>query len=298
MEKAKRHAYLIMAYDNFYVLEKLLLLLDDDRNDIFLHIDKKTNDFERPYFEDLIKKAGLFFLDREEVFWGDYSQVEVTLDLLSAALGNGRYHYLHLLSGVDLPIKSQDYIHEFFADKACEFLGLVPKTFWYSTRRVKYYFPLINTRHYRKSKFIKGLVAFLVLLQHFLGVNRLKNSEYEIYNGWTWFSITNDFARYLLEKREVIKQTFQNTLAPDELFIHTVAYNSHFKNRIYDITNLKNGSMRDIDWKRGTPYIFRSSDFQELLSSQCLFARKFDANTDKEIIDKIFYCLKSQLELG
>lgn len=31
----KKHAYMIMAHNNWKILEKLLLLLDDQRNDIF-----------------------------------------------------------------------------------------------------------------------------------------------------------------------------------------------------------------------------------------------------------------------
>lgn len=38
----RRHAYLIMAHNQWDVLEQLLRALDDPRNDIFLHIDKKT----------------------------------------------------------------------------------------------------------------------------------------------------------------------------------------------------------------------------------------------------------------
>lgn len=42
----KKHAYLIMAHNNFYILEKLLRLLDDSRNDIYVHIDKKVSEFD------------------------------------------------------------------------------------------------------------------------------------------------------------------------------------------------------------------------------------------------------------
>ena len=35
----KKHAYLIMAHNNPYILKKLLNLIDDKRNDIYLHID-------------------------------------------------------------------------------------------------------------------------------------------------------------------------------------------------------------------------------------------------------------------
>lgn len=30
-----KHAYLIIAHNDFYILEKLLMLLDDERNDIY-----------------------------------------------------------------------------------------------------------------------------------------------------------------------------------------------------------------------------------------------------------------------
>lgn len=43
--KFQKHAYLVMAYDNFKQLEKLIKTLDDERNEIFVHIDKKTKVF-------------------------------------------------------------------------------------------------------------------------------------------------------------------------------------------------------------------------------------------------------------
>ena len=37
-----RHAYLIMAHNHFGFLKELLGCLDDSRNDIYLHIDRKA----------------------------------------------------------------------------------------------------------------------------------------------------------------------------------------------------------------------------------------------------------------
>ena len=42
--------------------------------------------------------------------------------------------------------------------------------------------------------------------------------------------------------------------------------------------------MRLIDWTRGNPYIFRMSDKEDLVASDMLFCRKFDANVDAKII--------------
>lgn len=49
--------------------------------------------------------------------------VKAELLLLETASMKGPYDYYHLLSGVDLPIKSQDYIHHFFEkNKGYEFV--------------------------------------------------------------------------------------------------------------------------------------------------------------------------------
>lgn len=46
--------------------------------------------------------------------------------------------------------------------------------------------------------------------------------------------------------------------------------------------------MREIDWNRGNPYVFRTEDFEILMNSPCMFARKFDEKTDREIIERIY----------
>lgn len=62
---------------------------------------------------------------RIDARWGDYSLVEVELSLFREAFNNGEYEYYHLLSGVDLPIKSQNYIHDFCKiHKGTEFIGI------------------------------------------------------------------------------------------------------------------------------------------------------------------------------
>ena len=132
-----KHAYLIIAHNNFILLEKLLLLLDDERNDLYLHVDLKCKEFNFPKFKNLVKKSNLIFIDRMNVKWGDSSQVEVELKLLEAAIKNS-YAYYHLISGVDLPIKSQDYIHNFFEqNKGVEYIGFIHNHNHHS--RIQYY---------------------------------------------------------------------------------------------------------------------------------------------------------------
>ena len=107
-----RHAYLIMAHNEWELLNTLLSLIDDERNDIFLHIDKKVKNMPNLYQP---KFSKLYLTPkRYDVRWGDVGQVHSEMHLFKTAKEHGPYQYYHKLSGVDLPIKTQDYIHHFF----------------------------------------------------------------------------------------------------------------------------------------------------------------------------------------
>ena len=44
--------------------------------------------------------------------------------------------------------------------------------------------------------------------------------------------------------------------------------------------------MRLVDWNRGNPYTWQSQDYNELIASDRLFARKFSSK-EKELIEQI-----------
>ena len=129
----KKHAYLIKAHHQFALLRKLLMLLDDERNDIYIHIGMDVK-FEREELKGVVKKSALYFVESVREQWGGYSQIQSELILFQAAWEHG-YAYYHLISGVDLPIKTQDEIHEFFHEHyGKEFIYFCPKTFWEESR--------------------------------------------------------------------------------------------------------------------------------------------------------------------
>lgn len=69
---------------------------------------------------------------------------------------------------------------------------------------------------------------------------------------------------------------------------------SHFKAKIYSLEYNPMAALREIDWQRGTPYVWRNSDFDYLINSDCMFARKFDVNIDNEIIQRIINHIKQK----
>lgn len=65
-----RHAFLIIAHNNWWQLKQLIMLLDDGSHDIFVHIDRKSRDFDRQMLQGLTKKSNLECFQEYKVYWG------------------------------------------------------------------------------------------------------------------------------------------------------------------------------------------------------------------------------------
>lgn len=280
----KKHAYLIMAHGDWELLNKLLRLLDDSRNDIFLHIDKKSR-----FDEDNIytpQNAELTYIPRIRMTWGGDSLIHCTLKLLELASARG-YQYYHLLSGSDLPLKSQDEIHAFFdAHNGQNFMSFDYKAMNEGTiqKRVSQYHLLQNVIG-RSSGHIIALVRILeergLQIQRLLRIDRTKTVNLTFYKGAEWFSITHDMVLEILKEKTFIQKYCYKSLCADEIFIQTIAMNSNL------VHTIVNDDLRFIDWNRGSPYTYRMCDFDLLMGSNKLFARKFNSSIDVQVIDKI-----------
>ena len=289
-----KQAYLIMAHNDFTVLEKELKLLDNENNDIYLHIDKKVKNFDFDYFKNLIKKSNLYFTKRLDVRWGSFKQIECEYLLFKTASVNN-YSYYHLLSGIDMPLKSQIEIYEFFKEnKEKEFVCFDnhKNVSISALERVKYYHfftSLARSKNKLLRKFFQKFHFHSLKIQKKLKVNRLKKVNYEFRKGANWVSVTNEFVKYLLSKEKEVKKIFKYSYCADELFVQTIIYNSKFYQNVYSKKNDDYlGIKRFIDWQRGEPYTFTIEDYDLLMNSNCFWARKFSSQKDKEIIDKIY----------
>lgn len=281
-----KHAYLIIAHNEFDVLGTLLRMIDDERNDIYLHVDKKVQNIEKYNLDANVNKAKLYILqDRISVTWGDFSQIECELRLLKEAIKE-QHDYYHLLSGVDLPIKDQNKIHDFF--ERCggkEFVHVdAPILDEEYIRRVdKYWF--IN----RRKRNLPQKVLNKLLLAVQMPVHRCTKSNLHYQKGANWFSITHSFAQYVVRQSDVVRKTFKYTITADEMFLQTLLCSSDFINNLYDKSmNGEYGAIkREIDWNRGEPYVYRMEDLSYLLNSTNFFARKFSWNVDSKIVQAL-----------
>ena len=285
--KLARHAYLIAAHDNDYVVKRLLGLLDDPRNDIFIHVDKRAKNFDVASLSSCCRESMIEVIPRRRVFWGHFSQIDATLDLFREAI-RGSHDYYHLISGADLPIKTQDEIHAFFAShQGKEFVGFAPdyNREWVSAVHPLQRFVRIDNRLARRV--VKIARNFLCALQRRAGYDHTKHFDIEIRKGSDWYSITHELAEYLLENEKLIRRLLRWARSPTEFYMQTLVWNSDFRSRVFCLDDEYKGSARLIDWKRGIPYVFTSADLEELLSSDRMFARKFLAAKDRIVVDQI-----------
>ncbi len=288
-----KHGFLILLHNHYDQVRKLITLLDNKDSCIFLHIDKKSTltDEDVSRFNDAAHLARVIFVDRVSVQWGGYSQVLATLNLLKKA-DEYNLDFYHLISGADFPLKSWNVFDDFFLEhRGFQFVSYVPADYQHRLqKRVKYYW-FFQEQIGNPKRAIQKIDAYRILLlaiqrtlvfaQQVLGVDRRKkNTGISFWIGSNWVSITHDFLSYIVSKEQWIAETYKETLCADEVFIQTLLSNSEFANKVQ-------GNLRYIDWGRGNPYVFRASDYDELMKNDMIFARKFDETVDSQIVDMI-----------
>ncbi len=286
-----RHAYCIIAHYDSYCLQTLINLIDDERNDIYILIDKKS-DFQQ--FVDLRATKSKLIIPTPSVSisWGSLSLVKAELAIFKIAISQGRYDYLHLLSGQDLPLKTQNQIHDFFdaLKEGTNMIGFVndESNNHDLARKTNYHYFFLN-KFCCPNSFVRKVFSCvrksMLKLQKIVGYKR--KYEMKLFKGSSWVSVTSDFASYLVEREAYILNTFKRIPCADEIYKQTMIMSSKYRGTVYDVTLENAGMTRKIDWGRGRPYIWRICDFDELIESTALFARKFSSSVDKDIIDRV-----------
>lgn len=271
-----------MAHGEWELLRTLVGCIDDERNDIYVHIDAKVNALP----ELSAKKAGLHVLeDRVDVRWGDLSVVDAEYALFETALANGPYAYYHLLSGQDLPLKSQDYIHGFFdANQGREFIGYTLTSITPEIVRKAQRWHLFPRRFKGRNIAVKALRAGFLRFQEALGILRNRNVDFK--KGSQWVSVTDAMAHLFMDNKDWTRKVFTHSFCSDEMVFQTLCWHSSLRGNIWCTDDDGRGCMRAIGWRDGCLYDWTAEDFSILAASEALFARKFNSR-DMGFVRKI-----------
>ena len=275
----KKDAYLIIAHKQWNLLRELIHSLDYEQNDIYIHIDKKSQ-VDLCEFKDCTQKSQIKFFQKYDVQWGTESQVDVEIFLFQKAYFSGMgYRYYHLLSGQDLPIKPVDEIHQYFDNKNIEYLEFG------ADNHELYRFRLGNYHYRGDNKLFQRLYNFLSILNGMLGRDRLTRYNLHVYKGSNWASLSNEAVKYLVEHRKLIYRITRHSHCADEVYKQTILMNA---DQQFNFNSEKD--IRYIDWEHHegpSPHTLRIEDYENLMHSECLFARKFDLDIDNKIVERI-----------
>lgn len=269
------HVFLIMARSVSEELKNLLTSLDYENNDIYLHIDAK-NRVEHLDINNYCVHADLTIVNSIKVSWAAYSQIKTELVLLKAAVQSPqKYEYIHLLSENDLPVKSNEALHNYFKIKNTEFIEVTNTNDEVSLEKIKYYY-ILQEFVGKKHGLIWLAQKILVLFEKVFRINRLNKLPYMmVAKRPNYFSITENFAQYILHHEAEIGQFFSSGRSADEIFLQTLLLDSNFKQ---NISSSVQANFRYVRWKHenSPDFLTVSEDFKEISSNQNLvFARKF-----------------------
>ncbi|MBO9658004.1 MAG: hypothetical protein J7527_04190 [Chitinophagaceae bacterium] len=270
--------HLILTHKNPRQLERLIQILQHPDADFYIHIDKKSD--QSPFLY-LAKQPNVFFVkNRTKVYWAGYGTIQATLNGFEEILPAKEYDYINVISGQDFPIKSTAAIHDFFKiHQGTEFITCqsIEDEWKDAAPRVRKYH-LINWQIPGKFRLEKIVNKIMPARKFPLDLPVVGRSN--------WFTLTPAAAKYVLDflaKHPNYVRYFKYTWGGDEFFFATILFNSHFRDRIAD-------SLIYVDWNvpaTGHPKLLDATDFDKLLASDKLFARKFDTDKNEEIINML-----------
>lgn len=287
-------AYLIQAHKNWEQLALLVRVLKEDWNEIFIHVDAKAQ-FEEEEFKKLIPHIDVQFVHpRIKVYWGHDSQVHETLLLLQSAFqASEDLTRFILLSGQDLPIKTNDYIWRFFHNNHHEYMEYYkfPVEWWkyggYDRVQIYNFLALLGPFWNKVNREIQMLLPF----------RRTPPLGGHLFGGGTWFNLTRGAVKFILQyvqTTDVLKE-IKYTSGVDEIFFQSILV--HNMPHFVDMCKCLDLRYADWQWHTSHPKTLGQSDFEKLQHSHRLFARKFDMSFDSEVITSVLQLLNKSEHL-
>jgi hypothetical protein len=280
-----------------------------------VHIDKRTNNKNyQQIVHDIGHIPNVFFLKRYKCYWGDFSLVAATIEgFKEIFIRKISFDWIIFLSGQDYPIKSNDKIEEFLCNnRGKSFVNyfplpqpehITPKWPNGGFNRINYWhFCIFNQRfvfpgkrglNVYYSSFVKRniknrVVSLLWLaLVFWFPIKRKFPKDFKPFAGSQFWGLSKECAEYVYNficQNPAFVNFFKYIDIPDEMFFQTIILNSAFKDSVI------NDSLRYMDWENPNPIlpaILEKTDFETLLQSSKLFARKFDMYRDSEILNMI-----------
>jgi Core-2/I-Branching enzyme len=273
-----RTCYLLLVHHKFDQALRLVRRLAAADCRFVLHVDSAADVEDVSAFRRQLQPFNPVYAPSVNSKWGSYRLALAVMRCVQAAVRQleplDRYV---LLSGQDYPIAAPAQIAEFFSahpDK--EFIEAFAQDVndpdvpgWSPYFRFKRYHLWIGNLHLRLPFLRKGVPPL------------------PIFHGSTWWALTRNAMVYVsdqFDSNRRLKRYLRTSFLADEAYIPTLMMGSPFASAVtgHNLTFAK--------WTPTSgphPKTLHIEDLAELLSSNKLFARKFDALVDEAVMNKL-----------
>ena len=293
--------YLILVHNNLDQLELLVDKIKTKKSEVYVHVDKKISDFKR------IK--GIHYIkNRQSISWWGTSMIKAEIIWFSEIYKNmKKWDHIVLISWQCFPIKNvvdiERYIQNLW-NRSC-----IRYDNWdeYIKRLDRYYF-FDNNFHMPKilDDCIFALVwlfiklssprrvpainhAIWIIVNLFLPRRKYLINNYKLYKWDQRMVLSYEHIKRILEFLETKKwkkylSSFEYTSCSDEMFFQIMLLNNE-KIKM----EINNELLWYIEWEKNanSPNTLTIKDLDKLKKTDKLFARKFNINIDKDIIDEL-----------
>jgi hypothetical protein len=246
--------------------------------------------------------SNVFFSFKYSNSWGTIDQVRLTLDAMNQ-FAEFNYSFFINLTEQCYPIKSITSIKEYLSKNKRSYIAYdkMPDYCKYAKDKNIYFPP--NTQHYYRFEYcyfpipdcypnqlLKKLFNYRKDRNTFIKIPRMNKKllySLELYKGSNWFCLHKDHVKYILNFLKANPDYFKffsTVFIPEEHFFQIILLNSPIK------TQIVNDNLRYILWDNSHgshPVILGINNIDDILKSQKLYARKFDIEIDREVLDAI-----------
>jgi len=294
-----RIVYLILAHRYPAQLNRLVRRLDAGNSHFLIHVDKKVGNGEFSSMARLLAhRQNVRFVKRYTCHWGGYGIVQATLQGLKEIKEHGiEFDYVCLLSGQDYPIKSNDSITRFFeAHRGKSFIRFdrFPKLHWAEEnggydRYENWYLLDTNKRYGFPNKIVHKVPYLNAFVTNTLGrlvPKRKFPSGFHPYGGAQFWALHRDHAAYLtrtIANDPSFYEFFKYVRIPDEILFQTLMGNYEHAD-----SEIVNRTLHFMEWSQaGAVLSLTTANMDSIAETDHLFARKFDATIDAQVLDLI-----------
>lgn len=206
------------------------------------------------------------------------------------------------MSGLDYPLWSNERIIDFFQQKKADNKEILQGiSMLHQGKSSKNYevFRFFANKPWKNGTLLSKMRVALRKAVEFTPIRKsltihCTNKTYTLYKGAAWWAISTSLARYILKEWdnniELVKY-FKTSFCPAETFIQTVAFNSEFASRCI----LEKGKYKSLAALTPLTYIdynpnikvLTEKDFETLMSSGKMFARKLETGTSDKLMEMI-----------